>query len=48
MMFNLNEDPYELANLAFLDTFNDKRAELQAILAGWLERTGDDFPLPEL
>lgn len=48
LMFNLNEDPYELANLAFLDIYNDKRAELQAELAAWLERTGDDFPLPEL
>lgn len=48
MMFNLNEDPYELANLAYLDTFNDKRAELQAELAGWIERTGDTFALPEL
>jgi len=48
MMFNLNEDPYELANLAFLDAFNDKRAELQGKLEEWLEKTGDDFPLPEL
>jgi len=48
MMFNLNEDPYELANLAFLDSFNDKRAELQARLARWIDETGDDFPLPEL
>ena len=48
MMFDLNEDPYELANLAFLDAYNDKRAELQGKLAEWLEKTGDDFPLPEL
>ncbi|MBN1643011.1 MAG: sulfatase [Anaerolineae bacterium] len=48
MLFNLNEDPYELANLAYLDTFNDRRAELQGMLADWLERTGDTFLLPEL
>jgi arylsulfatase A-like enzyme len=48
MLFNLNEDPYELANLVYLDAFNDKRAELQALLADWLVRTGDAFPLPEL
>jgi arylsulfatase A-like enzyme len=48
MLFNLNEDPYELANLAYLDAFNDKRAELQARLARWLADTGDTFPLPEL
>ena len=48
MLFNLNEDPYEMNNLAFLDTFNDKRAELQAVLADWLKRTGDEFELPQL
>jgi len=48
LMFNLNEDPYELANLAFLDAFNDQREELQARLARWIVETGDDFPLPEL
>ncbi len=48
LMFNLNEDPYEMANLAFLDTYNDERAALQAQLASWLARTGDVFPLPEL
>jgi hypothetical protein len=47
MLFNLNEDPYELANLAFLDEFNDKRAELQARLARWIDETGDTFVLPE-
>lgn len=47
-MFNLNEDPYELANLAYLDRYNDKREELQAELAGWIERTGDTFELPQL
>ena len=48
MMFNLNEDPYEFANLAFSPNFREKRAELQAELAGWIERTGDEFELPEL
>lgn len=47
-LFNLNEDPYEQANLAYLDTFNEKREELQNELVAWIERTGDDFPLPEL
>jgi len=48
MLFNLNEDPYELTNLAYLDTHNEKREELQAELADWIEKTGDEFPLPEL
>lgn len=47
-MFNLNEDPYELNNLAFKDPFNDKREELQAELAKWIEQTGDSFTPPEL
>ena len=47
-MFDLNEDPYETLNLAFLDTHNDKREELQAELADWIERTGDEFELPEV
>ena len=48
MLFDLNEDPYEMNNLVYLDSHNAKRDELQAELAMWLERTGDDFPLPEL
>ena len=36
------------AILAYLDEFNDRRAELQVLLADWIERTGDRFPLPEL
>lgn len=47
-LFNLNEDPYELNNLAFLDSHNQEREWLQSELAGWLERTGDTFALPEL
>ena len=31
LMLDLNEDPYEMTNLA-----------------QWLEKTGDEFPLPEL
>ncbi|MEM7532044.1 MAG: sulfatase [Chloroflexota bacterium] len=46
-LFNLNEDPYELANLAYLDTFHEKRMALQAELAGWIEQTEDEFELPE-
>ena len=45
-LFNLNEDPYELNNLAFLNAYDEKREELQAQLADWLDKTGDTFPLP--
>lgn len=47
-LFDLNEDPYQLNNLAFQDTHNAKREELQGELATWIERTGDAFTLPEL
>jgi len=48
LMFDLNEDPYETLNLAFLDTHNDKREALQSELAAWIEKTGDTFTLPEV
>lgn len=48
VMFDLNEDPYETLNLAFLDTHNEKREELQYELANWIEKTGDTFTLPEV
>jgi arylsulfatase A-like enzyme len=48
MLYNLNEDPYEMVNLVYHDTHNEKRAELQAELAAWLARTGDHFEVPEL
>jgi hypothetical protein len=45
-MFDLNEDPYEQANLAFNSKYRVKREELSAKLAEWIEKTGDEFPLP--
>lgn len=47
-LFDLNEDPFELNNLAFKPEHRDIRAELQEELAEWIERTGDRFPLPEV
>lgn len=46
-LFNLNEDPYELNNLAFLDNHNAERERLQALLAKWIELTDDTFSLPK-
>ncbi len=48
LLFNLNEDPYEQANLAFNTAFKNKRAELHARLVKWIEDTGDDFALPQV
>lgn len=48
LMFDLNTDPYEQANLAHNITYARKRAELQSKLQHWIEKTGDQFPLPKL
>ena len=48
LMFNLAEDPYELANLAHNTAFRAERQRLQERLGGWIDETGDVFALPEL
>lgn len=46
MLFNLNEDPYELVNLAYNPAAHGKRAELHQSLREWRDHTGDTFDLP--
>ncbi len=46
LLFNLNNDPYEQNNLAFHTGFRGKRSEMKALLLDWMEKTGDDFPVP--
>jgi arylsulfatase A-like enzyme len=48
LMFDLNEDPYELANLAHNSRYREQRQRLQARLAQWIAETGDAFPLPKI
>ncbi len=48
LMFNLNEDPYEQANLAHNTLFGAERSRLNERLRAWIADTGDDFVLPEL
>jgi arylsulfatase A-like enzyme len=48
LMFNLNEDPYELANLAHNTRYRTERRRLQERLAAWIDETGDRFELPPL
>lgn len=48
LMFNLNEDPYELANLAHNTHFDRERRQLQERLAAWIDQTGDQFSLPPI
>lgn len=46
LLFNLDEDPFEQANLALDRRYAPERARLQDRLAQWLVDTSDDFPLP--
>ncbi|MBN2131967.1 MAG: sulfatase [Sedimentisphaerales bacterium] len=48
LMFNLNEDPYELANLAHDTMFATQRKRLHDRLAQWIADTKDTFALPNL
>lgn len=48
LMFNLNEDPYEQANLAHNSIFGQQRKRLNDRLRQWVSDTRDTFALPEL
>jgi arylsulfatase A-like enzyme len=48
LLFNLNQDPYELANLAHNTRYRTERRRLQERLAAWIDETGDQFELPQL
>ena len=48
LMFNLNDDPYEQANLAMNTRYAAERLRLNDRLAAWIYDTGDDFALPDL
>jgi len=48
MLFNLNEDLYEQANLSHNTQFAVERNRLQERLAAWINDTGDGFALPVL
>lgn len=47
LMFNLNEDPYEQANLAFNNRYQKERKRLITRLGQWVSDTGDTFHLPD-
>lgn len=47
MMFNLNEDPYEMHNMAHYGKYRKKREELKEMLREWIEKTGDRFSVPD-
>jgi hypothetical protein len=47
MMYNLNEDPYEQANLAHNNTYRAERKKLISRLKQWVADTGDEFNIPD-
>ncbi len=46
LLFNTQEDPFEMANYIFDRAYTAQHRRLHARLRRWLEETGDDFPLP--
>ncbi|MGI5899270.1 MAG: sulfatase [Christensenellales bacterium] len=48
LLFNLNDDPYEMANLCHDTVFQPQKERLHALLARHIEKTGDSFPLPDI
>lgn len=47
LMFNLNEDPYELINVAFDNRYKQERARLINRLKAWVVDTHDEFVIPD-
>lgn len=48
LLHNLNDDPYEQANLVHNRKYIGKRRELNTRLRQWIVNTGDDFCIPVL
>jgi hypothetical protein len=47
LLFNLNEDPFEEANLAYNNGYRTQRDRLIRRLKQWVADTGDRFAIPE-
>lgn len=47
LLYNLNDDPYEMVNLAYSKFHRPHLAKLHGMLKDWIARTGDHFELPE-
>jgi len=48
LLFDNNEDPYEIANLCYNVNHQEQKERLHGLLEGWIHRTGDEFPLPDI
>ncbi len=46
LLFNLNEDPYEQANLCYDIVYQADKERCHHELQSWIEQTGDNFELP--
>lgn len=47
LLFNLNDDPYELMNLAHETRFRTERKKLIGRVKQWIADSGDRFAVPE-
>ena len=48
LLFNLNQDPYEMCNLVFISHYYEKRRELHELLTQKLKEIDDPFAMPTL
>ena len=47
-LYNTVEDPFEQANYVFNERFRDQKERCHRLLSEWIERTDDEFPLPDI
>lgn len=47
LLYNLNQDPYEMVNLAHSKFYRSQLKRLHDMLNDWIARTEDSFELPE-
>jgi len=48
LLFDLNDDPFETANLVFDTVFQKQKESCHQLLEEWISITGDDFALPDI
>ena len=47
LLYNLNEDPYEMVNLAYNKFYREDLIRMHHLLLEWIEQTGDEFNVPK-
>ena len=48
LLFNLNDDPYEMANLCHDTVFQKQKEKYHSMLEQWIKKTEDNFSLPDI